>query len=297
VVDLAHRENLRLTMPVQFKSGAVLLSGGQIALDPDCCCCDLVASTTYVAATLSVFAAAIGSVTYTFSVYKNGTLVHQLINTTGARSFSVPVVNGDVVSVTAIASAECSAGSTCTIRNAPMQPSCTKFNHVGLVGGQCLDYDELLARYVPFTPRTATISGLTGNMAPLNGVYSVSCASPTAGANLNWAGGGYLYNYGAVQVTWAAENQYLARVVCLQSNQDGFIMSGVISQPGDPTRRTGTVESGANPISTQIGLQYRRATCGDCEFAGNFYYETGGTAVGNSTSNGSPAESAIIAWS
>ena len=285
-------------MSVQLKSGLILLSGGGIAVDPDCCCCSLTVNMSYSPFSVSVVANSPGgTTTYNFRVYKNGTLVASANNQTGLSFAGVAVANGDVVTATAtsVARPDCVASASCTRQDAPSQPSCTYFDPTGSSVGDCLSGSQLLAKYLATTSRSAVISGLTGNMASLNGTYTVDCASPAAGANVSWTGGGYAYNRGQVSLLWSSQFTYRARITCVQSQTDSCVLIGNQCDPSDVTRRAGQVQKETIGDSSVFSYQFKPATCGTCTDTTKTY-ESAGSMVATTTSNGSPAESGTITW-
>lgn len=287
-------------MSIQLKGGLVLLNGGQVATDPDCCCCDLAIAMTF-SVTFGTIAVAVSSpnvtLHYDFRVYKNGVLVGSTLNTTGGSSATVSVVSGDVVTAnaTAVSDPTCTVSASCTRANSPTQPDCTYFDPSGLVPGGCIAAAELAAAFIPTTSRSAVISGLTGNMAPLNGTYTVDCASPAAGNVVTWSGGTHVYNRGSVGLAWNSQFGYSANIACIQSNVDSCVLIGNICNPSDITRRQGFVRSEATANSNSFSYQFKPATCGTCVATSRFY-DTAGSIANSNSSNGSPAESGVITW-
>lgn len=300
---------MALPMPgdpvIQLKNGLVLISGGGIATDDDCCCCDFTIVMSYSVGQISVSVisttGSVGLTRHDLRIYRNGVLVYSENNRTGSGTFTVSVSNGQTVTATATASGNpaCSATATCTREGYSNPGVCEYWDFTGKTNGSCYTSGEIDSCRLPASSvRTVTVSGLTGPMAALNGTYSVDCLAPGAGNTVSWSGGGYLYNFGSVGLSWGSQHGYTASCSCLQSNTDSCVSIGNICQPVDASRRSGFKRSQRLTVENFFNCDLKLATCGSCVAnAFNAAWYTPGSLVNTQSSNGSPAESAIFTWS
>ena len=285
----------------------LLLHPGNRCSDPNECstCCDLIAATSYLSFSGTVVATgeSPGGFTFTFVVKKNGTTVHTASGVSGVQTHNVTVVNGDVVDVIVTLDRDpvgCIDTATCVIADSPAIPACYRFDPIGaeLVEDECITGAQLEAAYVPFTSRTVTVSGLTGDMAVLNGDYTVSCGANLVTDSVSWSGGLRTYNYGEVRVQWFSEYSYEATVSSMHSDDDACVATGGICIPGDTTRIGGNVSSsGSTTAYPLFYYQFKRASCGSCTNANKPYQVADASNSDSSTSNGVPAEDAVLTWS
>lgn len=294
-------------MPVTLRGGFPLIIMGAPSVEPCNCCCDFGLTVTYStsgpATVLVLVASTAGRPTFTscfVRIFRDGVLVVSVDNLTSSDLYGIAVSPGQTVTatVTATSNPACSFTQSCTRAGSIIQPTdCEFWDPGGAASGECWNVPQINAmKRASTTFRSATVSGLTGPMAALNGTYSASCASRGAGANISWSGGGYTHNWGSVGVNWGDEYSYVCEVSCLQSNNDACVMVGAVCNPNDTTRRRGFKRSAATGGLNTFTYRVRPATCAPCGFLNQLQYLTPGPLVNTQSSNGSPAESAVITW-
>lgn len=285
-------------MPVQFLGGAVLIEGGQIAMDPDCCCCEIFAQLSFDIQNNALVAIAtdLSNTLMQITLTRNGTTIAN-VNSTNFFQFITTFAPGDVFTLTAVGPS-CSATATCEITAAYIGfPTCTYLDPTGVGGGTCLTPAEYLALFFPIGSISANVSGLTGPMAALNGVYNSACGTGS-GDSIFWRRsltgfGPREFNEGTVG---AGINGPWNWIVVVNSRHTDHLPDFDLSPDKSPSYLAGSRIVEMTPQIVQPWT-YRRqiATCApDCGLPITNFYTPGGDLTDVTTTNGVPAEGALI---
>lgn len=286
-------------MPVQFKSGAVLLSGGQIALDPDCCCCNVFAQLSWDVQNNALVAIAtnLNNTPIQITLTRNGTTIAS-VTAPNFFQFVTTFAPGDVFVLTAVDGPNCSASATCEIAPSyAVDTTCKFLDPVGVASGSCLTPAEYQSLWKPRGSISVDISGLTGPMAALNGVYNADCGNGS-GDEIFWQRsitgfGPREYNQG---FAGAGINGAWRWIGYASSRHSDDVTDFDLDPDKSPSFIGG---SRIVEMTEQISQPwtYRRliATCAaDCGSPITNAYTPGGNITDVTTTNGVPAESAII---
>jgi hypothetical protein len=261
--------------------------GGLPSIEPCNCCCDFGLTVSYAtsgpASVLVLVSSTAARPTFTscfVRIFRNGVLVVSVDNLTSSNLWGIPVNPGQTVTatVTATSNPACSFTQSCT-RSALAAPQgyCEYFTPGSLVAGGCYTPAERRAgfSYNP-SPITATISGLTGPMAVLNGSYTVDCEDTVAFEQVVWDAGA---SRGTVQVIW--DNPYQARA--------------------SATDRIGGVLSGSEfeliPVTLGVSFNIKPATCAPCTSGSGASWQAYGSEITRQSFLVTPASRASCAWS
>ena len=238
----------------------IMGSDGKLTTNEDCCCDDCGIA---IASSLSggnIVVTAFYSGTYDFLVTKNGVTHTSITGTSGLQSVSIAVVAGDVIFGSADGGSGCYVETTC--ERYGYSASCEYLDFTGY-GGECLPggpNDYLVAN----TTRSATISGLLGPMAALNGSYSIGCAAPNVLSTVSWTGSGAAYNFGSVRGVWTSEYSYFMQITSSHSDGDSCILSGTICNPTDPTTFQRSRTSTRSESLSIVAVNQQDASCSSC---------------------------------
>lgn len=251
---------------------------------PGCgCCgdppiCDVSASVSYASGNMT--ASGNGTGPFTFVARKNGSIVYSVSGASGSVSTVISVAVGDTVSASIVHDtiADCEDSATCTRNDiGTLSPASCQVVDPSIENA-CIDGDTVTFADFYTTPpsRTVTISGLVGPMAALNGVYSVSCASPSASGLVSWSDSAFAYNNGCVSVLWQANGALLVRIRSYHhetSSNFGGYGSCVhpVTNPGVPpaTYASAQVQLQVTAFTRSVAYETKQATCADCQSAGS----------------------------
>lgn len=297
MVNMAYGDNL--LMPVMFHNGAILLEGGQVAMHRDCCCCSVFVQLSFDIQNnaLRALATDTSNTNIRITLTRNGVVI---VDFTARNYFDfiTQFAAGDVFVLTATG-ASCSATATCEIAPSyAVDTTCRFLDPTGVGGGACLTPDEYRALWVERGSISADISGLTGPMAALNGVYNAGCGTGSGQGRVFWQRsltgfGPREYNEG---VAGAGTNGAFDWVVIVNSRHSDDQTDFDLDPDKSPLYFAGSHIVRMTPQIVQPWT-YRRqiATCAtDCGNPITNFFTPGGDITDIATTNGAPAEAAII---
>lgn len=228
-------------------------------------------------------------------LFVNGTLDASHLNVPSVNQTKAGLSFGDVVrmEIRLAGSTQCETVRECTWYGDTIDPT---------LGVSCVVYDASIGTYLDEngncikgpqnadhtrepTSHQATISGLTGPMADLNGTYTVSC-NGGASAEVKWGtaanlqpsyGSIYPFNCGHVNVQWLGDNHASALIASSHGYFDGSgnVVCGSLGIDVDVYTSQFSTKS---PITeTRTGVQRQRISCEDCSGDTDISWTTGST--------------------